>query len=149
MPWHNLTCFSWHSRSAPAQTARHSSTWRHTAWWQTPAIKYAPAQRRSAAVNSCLLHPDFSDCIYTVVWMLFSHTNLQSLIYLPLPKCPLIACSVSFSLSVSLSFSPPPLPENPLRICNNGVVDWIKQYNVWWRGRSGEKSMGRCDLLSC
>lgn len=76
---------------------------RHSAAWQPAAIKYASAQRRSVDANSILpshLHPACSDCIYVVSR---SHTtNLRSLIYLPCPKCLLIACSLS-----SLSFSLP------------------------------------------
>lgn len=83
--------------------------------------------------------------------ILFLTHKPASIIYLPHPKCPLIACSLSSlfqSLSLTLSLSPPPQPKNPLRIHNNGVIDWIKQYDVWWRWCSGEKSMGRCDFLS-
>lgn len=93
MPRHNLARFSWHSSSAQTQVAWHSSMWRHTAAWQPAAIKYASAQ--SSKLRSALS---------AASWLLWLHplccshrSNLQSLIYLPHPKCLLIAPSLALS----------------------------------------------------
>lgn len=101
------------------------------------------AQHKGAA----RLHAPFCSLLCTVVSLIastllfdsLSHThNPAPLIYLPHPMCLLIACSRSLpppsplfqSLSLTPSFLPPPQPEDPLKIRNNRVVDWIKLYNV-------------------
>lgn len=147
MSQHNLTCFSWLSSSSPTQVAWHSSMRSHTAAWQPPAIKYGSAQRRSTAAFSTLLSSAPQSLWLHLRCTQTRASNLPSPSQVPPNR--LFSPSPLFqSLSLALSFSPPPQPENPLRIHNNGVIDWIKPYNVWWRGCSGEKSMGRCDFLS-
>lgn len=116
-----------------------------------PSINGTSTPREERGGELAPLRLDLSDS--TVVWLLLSRVNPQSLFYLHHPKCLLItsslASSSSFrpeSLCLSLRLH---LPRTPPRIRNNRVVDWIRQYNAWWRGRTGGKSMSTCDLLSC